>query len=539
MPAHEHFAPSTHTTDQQTPEALVARESIKSKALADRTDLSQTIERQKTDTYAAHFVEHFGADNLSIAQQVLWSFQHTECLPHGEDVTTYPPAEVLPLIQTEVAQKIALAKSRHIEAKIDQENQYLDEAKTQAQKEKFKLSNTKTQLSEQEQKLTKTNTLTAERLANKGAKKIEQNTTLAEAKAENTTFNTLLNEKLSAIGEQDLNSLVSIEQQIREKGFFIGKDQQPVSLEPPTVATAILTRITDVRQTITHLQTHFRPSERALLAQAPINLAGSSTAEVYAGVFAAIESGIADESRKKELKQQVRKTLKLDVAAKTGSDIKKIFSEGAGTTVDGAVIPFTDQHPAKLNEHTTLFERADGTRVVDFSLPDNRHINIEFPANATSEAIGEAIFTGQMIYAAESLALAQPIFQRGIHITHGGTIDLHYDDVIKAKRVAQCLLGDTAGYDGTLLSNSDIQRLQHDFQAFRAEGDWATGDNDPARATRDFQALGIVDDAGSLNWGNFQKASEFIQRKNSQGVVPEFVAVQAYLQPSTTPSKAG
>ena len=180
----------------------------------------------------------------------------------------------------------------------------------------------------------------------------------------------------------------------------------------------------------------------------------------------------------------------------TGSDIQNSFDQGNGVDKQGERIPFTADNPAILNNQTYLYETPDGSRIADFMLPDGRNYKVEFSESLEGETVGEYIFTAQMMVAAETLALAQPIFQRGIKISHGGHIDIHFDDIVKAKRVAQALLGDTSGYDGTLLSTSKINRLKKDFQAFRKEGDWVTGDNDPARATKDFQELGIVDTNG-------------------------------------------
>ncbi len=216
--------------------------------------------------------------------------------------------------------------------------------------------------------------------------------------------------------------------------------------------------------------------------------------------------------------------------AKTGSDIQKSFDAGFGLDSNGKKIPFSFKHPAQLQKNTQLYEKPDGTRIVDFQLPDNRHFKVEFSASLNGEDVGEIVFAGQMIYACETLALAQPIFQRGTKITQGGTIDIHFDDIIKARKVAQYLLGNTSGYDGNILDSANIARLKKDLQCLRREGDWATGDNDPTRAIRDFQELGIVDEGGNIDWYNFERVSDFIQREKSRGTVPEFESLYKYLQ---------
>ena len=196
---------------------------------------------------------------------------------------------------------------------------------------------------------------------------------------------------------------------------------------------------------------------------------------------------------------------------------------------DGTKQEFTQHHPAVIDQYTYLYTAPDGFGVMDMALPDGRRYKVQFSKESTLNAINDRMYTVRMMTATECLALSQPVFQRGWATAQGGTIEINYDDIVKAKKVGQSLLGDVSGYDGRFMGPDEISQLKYKFQAFRKEGDWATGDNDPVRATRDFQELTIADSDGSINWPQFERACNFIQTQSSQGILPTFENLKTYL----------
>ena len=132
----------------------------------------------------------------------------------------------------------------------------------------------------------------------------------------------------------------------------------------------------------------------------------------------------------------------------------------------------------------------------------------------------------------EKMSLAEPIFQRGWNITHGGTIDLHFDDIITAKRIGAIFLGGTSGYDAQLLSSGSQNRMGHNFQAFPRKGDAATGDNNSDRTLAEYQELTIINEDGTINWTQFEKAGLYLQGITAKGGQPNFKDLKNHLTES-------
>jgi len=127
------------------------------------------------------------------------------------------------------------------------------------------------------------------------------------------------------------------------------------------------------------------------------------------------------------------------------------------------------------------------------------------------------------------MSLAEPIFQRGWNITHGGNINLHFDDIITAKRIGAMFLGGTAGHDAQLLSGGNQDRMSHNFQAFPRKGDAAHADNNADRALAEYQELTIINEDGTVNWTRFEKAALYLQGVTTRGGQPNFDDLKTFL----------
>ncbi|MCF6293957.1 MAG: hypothetical protein L3J04_11245 [Robiginitomaculum sp.] len=89
--------------------------------------------------------------------------------------------------------------------------------------------------------------------------------------------------------------------------------------------------------------------------------------------------------------------------------------------------------------------------------------------------------------------------------------------------------GGMTGYNARLLSESQQGQFAHSFQAFPKKGDAAEGDNDPARAMEEYQELTIVNEDGTINWTQFEKAASYLQDVSRKSGQPNFEDLKAHL----------
>lgn len=272
------------------------------------------------------------------------------------------------------------------------------------------------------------------------------------------------------------------------------------------------------------------PQERqafeSILSVSNLNLGASSNLGVFSDVMARVDSS---DQLSEETKQQIHETLGVPTV-RTGGDVNQALGDGRGTDENGERLPYDENHKIRTAPNNYVYEGANGENIYEMNLPDGRVIKTKFPSGSSDQHTGDlGIFMGSL-YAAESLGLGEAIFQRGWNITQGGMIDVHYDDIIKAKRLNVLFLGGMAGYDNELMTAPRIARLKHDYQAFSRQGDWATGDNDPERQREDYQELGILDQNGAVNWQQMERAARYLQTQTSQGGIPEFEDLKRSLQ---------
>ncbi len=263
----------------------------------------------------------------------------------------------------------------------------------------------------------------------------------------------------------------------------------------------------------------------AIIASSALYLGGNNQMSVFSDVLGRMDSS---PSISEATKQNVHKLFGVPTV-ETGGDIQNTLNQGRGISPDGKKLPFDEAHKVRVAPNNYVYEQPDGKHTFEINLPDGRNLKTNFPANASDQHTGDlAIFMGTL-YAAESLNLAEPIFQRGWNITHGGTIDVHYDDIIKAKRLNEILVGGTAGHANRTIDGATINQMKHDFQAYTRRGDWATGDNDPERQREDFEELTILNADGTINWTQFEKSARYLQTKTSQGGIPDFEDLKRFM----------
>lgn len=262
-----------------------------------------------------------------------------------------------------------------------------------------------------------------------------------------------------------------------------------------------------------------------IIGQSALYFGADNPANIFADVLARTDS---DPNLSEATKVKVQELFNIPTV-KTAADIQVVLNQGYGIGEDGERMPFTEDNKARVFENTYVYETPSGERRFQVNLPGGRNINIAFDGETNTQTLGDLIYTTQIIFEMEKMSLAEPIFQRGWNITHGGNIDLHFDDIIKAKRIGAIFLGGMAGYDANLLSDGHQNRLGHNFQAFPRKGDAAHNDNDADRALGEYKELTVINEDGTVNWMQFEKAAAYLQDVSAKGGQPNFEDLKTHL----------
>ncbi len=236
----------SHAYIDLSPQAIKEQQAVKNQCCNDRHNLAQEVEQQKVISLAKSFDNIFGIENRDIVIVALTEFQ-SQCT---EDITAYPVQEILACIREDIDTKI-------LESRQDTINAH--SVKTERQ--------------------------------------LDSDNVLLER--ENADFSHILQSKLEAIGNQDIQTLAKIHTDIRDKGQFSGKNENIIVIDNLDVAKAILERIADIQETMAVIQTHFLPTEQAIIQNAQINLAGNSTREIYAASLARLNRALSITSEKR------------------------------------------------------------------------------------------------------------------------------------------------------------------------------------------------------------------------------------------------
>ncbi len=86
----------------------------------------------------------------------------------------------------------------------------------------------------------------------------------------------------------------------------------------------------------------------------------------------------------------------------------------------------------------------------------------------------------------------------------GGVLDIRMpDDFNRTQQLCQIFFGEFAGYDGSLLNQTDLDRIRYLMQFQNAKCDAVIGDVNPEQMRDDYLRQGIIDAGGSFNWDKF------------------------------------
>ena len=210
------------------------------------------------------------------------------------------------------------------------------------------------------------------------------------------------------------------------------------------------------------------------------------------------------------------------------------MNTGYGTDENGDKIPITQDNKARIFPNTYLYEMPNGTRIFEVNLEGGRNLKVRFDGETNTNTLFDLVFTTQTIFEMEKLNLAKPIWRRGWNISHGGVIDLHYGDINTAKRIGGMFIGGMTGHNARLLSENQQSQMAHSFQAFPRKGQAAEGDNNEDHPIADYKELTIVNEDGSINWTQFEKAASYLQEVSRRGGEPNFEDLKTYLLDNKT-----
>jgi len=214
---------------------------------------------------------------------------------------------------------------------------------------------------------------------------------------------------------------------------------------------------------------------------------------------------------------------------KTAGDLQTVLTNGYGVDSDGHKLQINQDQKLRVFPNTYLYETPSGDRIFEIAVAGDRTYKVRFDEGTNEQALYESAITIQMMGLMAQMNLAAAIWPRGWTLQEGGIIDLHYDDVITAKRVSNLMLGNNTGYDGRMISSENQVRMNHNFQAFPKKGDAATGDNDPDKALSDYKELTIVNQDGAINWIQFEEAALYLQGVTAKGGQPNFDDLKTHL----------
>ena len=198
----------------------------------------------------------------------------------------------------------------------------------------------------------------------------------------------------------------------------------------------------------------------------------------------------------------------------TGSDMQSVFEQGASIRrvrdpETGAVreerIPLQPGEFVPIREGQSLGLTETGERALKINNEVGRFVTL-LPTNAGPEDLVSFGIAAQMIAGLHEMNMAD-IFYPGRSLLErgGGMIEVRMPgDFNRSQRLCQIFFGNLAGYDGKLLSQTDLAKIPYLMQFHSAKGDHVIGDINPEQMRADYEAQGIVDETGAVNWRRFE-----------------------------------
>ena len=202
-----------------------------------------------------------------------------------------------------------------------------------------------------------------------------------------------------------------------------------------------------------------------------------------------------------------------DVEVTTGSEMTDVFEKGVGSQevrdpetgeIRIETLYLQPGEFAPLNDNQSIGLTESGDRAMRFD-EEVGSFTVILPDNATSEDMAMYGLAGQMMSQLHDVNMAEMIYPgRNMLERGGGVLDIRLpDDFNPTQQLCQIFFGEFAGYDGTLLNQSDLDRIPYLMQFQNEKGDAVIGDVNPDQMRADYQRQGIIDANGSFDWDRF------------------------------------
>ena len=247
------------------------------------------------------------------------------------------------------------------------------------------------------------------------------------------------------------------------------------------------------------------------LSQGVPDPVGFARAFIFDSPTSQLPSGVSEATQ-----QAVAESLGIsrrDVDVTTGSEMTDVFEKGVGTqevrdpeTGEIRIEPLylRPGEFAPLYDNQSIGLTESGDRAMRFDEEVGR-FTVLLPDNATSEDMVMYGLAGQMVSQLHDVNMAEMMYPgRNVLERGGGVLDIRMpDDFNRTQQLCQIFFGEFAGYDGSLLNQTDLDRIPYLMQFQNEKGDAVIGDVNPEQMRADYQRQGIIDSGGNFNWDKF------------------------------------
>jgi hypothetical protein len=244
-----------------------------------------------------------------------------------------------------------------------------------------------------------------------------------------------------------------------------------------------------------------------LLDQSGLNLGAANNVAAFADFLTAVN---ASDDLSDDEKATLRQVLNTGDEIETGGDANEVFRQGAlETYIDengveqtrrvplqpGDRVPFGHGHELGIDgngQRKAWIHTAIGT------------YESNLPENPTDQDMGSIIRTVQLRATLHELNVAH-IFYPDVHDLEygGGTVEVYPSHYPITDRFLSTVVQERALAGNSLLSDADLQQIPYLLQFQNRRGDLGIEDVNPEQTREDYQAQGILDAHGVLNWDRF------------------------------------
>ena len=250
---------------------------------------------------------------------------------------------------------------------------------------------------------------------------------------------------------------------------------------------------------------------RQIVASTPVSWKAPTPAVRYQAIIAAIDAGQLSDDTRRRAKEALVGVRAHNPSIQTGGDVNDVLLNGYGeeTYIDenGEIqtrkVPLQPGQEIPVTDNAALTVSDSGQPQLKISTSTGE-FHADLPENVTADIMTQTVLTTQLIAQFHDINLAEVMYGRPMQERGGGRIDLRLpEDFNRTKRLMQTLYGGTAGYNGEILQQGDLDRIPYLMQFHSSKGDAMRGDVNPDMMRADLETQGVIEN-GSINWQRFE-----------------------------------